>query len=143
MEKRTQVAAIPYVVTDEGLSVLLLTSRETKRWVIPKGWPSAKLTPAQSAAKEALEEAGVEGRISMDAIGTYAYRKRLARSALVKCKVSVFALEVSCQHLKWRERKQREQLWVAPVEAAQLVDERDLSVLLEGLEGLLNGKSLG
>jgi 8-oxo-dGTP pyrophosphatase MutT (NUDIX family) len=68
-----QFAALPYRVAAEGLEILLVTSRDTRRWVIPKGWPLKREKPHASAAREALEEAGVTGKIGKVAIGDYAY----------------------------------------------------------------------
>jgi 8-oxo-dGTP pyrophosphatase MutT (NUDIX family) len=72
-----QVAALPVVVGDDGIArVLLLTSRKTKRWVIPKGWPMKGLKPHEAAAQEAFEEAGLSGKIGKKRIGRYTYFKR-------------------------------------------------------------------
>ena len=60
---RVQYGALPYRFThDAELEILLLTTRQSKRWIIPKGWPIKGLRPAKSAAREAFEEAGVRGR---------------------------------------------------------------------------------
>lgn len=73
----TQIAALPLTVGDDGnVRVLLLTSRETKRWVIPKGWPMKGRKPYEAAAQEALEEAGVIGHTKKNPIGSYVYFKR-------------------------------------------------------------------
>jgi len=76
---RPQIGALPFRFDDEGgLRVLLITSRESRRWVIPKGWPVRGLKPHRAAEREAYEEAGLEGRVGKSAIGTYAYEKRLS-----------------------------------------------------------------
>ena len=71
-----QVAALPIMIGKDGQAyILLVTSRETKRWVIPKGWPSKKLSDPKAAAREASEEAGVTGKVDRKLVGTYTYRK--------------------------------------------------------------------
>ena len=130
MTRLHQHAALPYVVVDGQVHVLLITSRDTGRWVIPKGWPKAKLTPAGLAAREAREEAGVEGDVSPEPIGTYSYRKRLHFFSWPRCDVDVFSLRVSSQRLEWREKGQRRLQWMAPEEAARRVAESDLAALI-------------
>jgi 8-oxo-dGTP pyrophosphatase MutT (NUDIX family) len=126
---RMQYAALPY--RDEGeLEVLLVTSRETRRWIIPKGWPMASRHAWESAAREALEEAGVEGAVSHTPVGTYIYDKRLAGGVLVPCSVEVFALKVARQRKQWREKDQREVRWVSIAEAIEMVQEQGLKIVL-------------
>ncbi len=126
---RMQYAALPY--RDEGeLEVLLVTSRETRRWIIPKGWPMASCHAWESAAREALEEAGVEGAVSHTPVGTYIYDKRLAGGVLVPCSVEVFALKVARQRKQWREKDQREVRWVPIAEAIEMVQEQGLKIIL-------------
>src|SRR5258708_7732746 len=73
---RIQYGALPYRFTPEAsLEILLVTTRQTKRWIIPKGWPIKRLKPAKSAAREAFEEAGVRGKIGMKSVGLFAYEK--------------------------------------------------------------------
>src|SRR5262252_2705112 len=93
--RRTQHAALPCRFSRaSGVEVLLVTSRETKRWVIPKGWPKKHKAPWDSAASEAREEAGVVGEVSKEPIGSYLYTKRLRSGKAVVCEVQVFGLEV-------------------------------------------------
>lgn len=137
MANFSQVGVIPFVVTEEGLSVLLLTSRDTGRWVIPKGWLSSKLTPKKCAAKEAFEEAGLQGEIIGKALGHYSYSKRLAGFKRINCEVRVFPLHVTCQHLVWRERDERQLMWVSPERAASMVQEKELGALILQLDRVL------
>jgi ADP-ribose pyrophosphatase YjhB (NUDIX family) len=102
---------------------MLITSRETGRWIIPKGWPKKRQAPHLSAAREALEEAGVVGEISRDSIGSYSYRKRLRNGAVVACEVRVFSLEVKRQQKKWPEKRERAFQWFSPTDAAKVVQE--------------------
>jgi 8-oxo-dGTP pyrophosphatase MutT (NUDIX family) len=77
------------------LEILLLTTRRSKRWIIPKGWPIKGLRPAKSAAREAFEEAGVRGRVGAKSIGLFAYDKILDENGIqVSCEVRVFPLLV-------------------------------------------------
>jgi 8-oxo-dGTP pyrophosphatase MutT (NUDIX family) len=128
----TQVGAI---CLDPGSGkVLLVTSRGTGRWVIPKGWPMEGRTLGGAAAQEAWEEAGVRGQISADELGRYTYEKRQDARSAVHIEVRVFALEVESQSDDFPERRERKRRWLRPSEAAQLVAEPELKNILEGLE---------
>jgi 8-oxo-dGTP pyrophosphatase MutT (NUDIX family) len=73
-----QYGALPYRFTPHAaLEILLVTTRQTRRWIIPKGWPIKGLRPAKSAAREAFEEAGVRGKISAKPLGLFTYEKSL------------------------------------------------------------------
>jgi 8-oxo-dGTP pyrophosphatase MutT (NUDIX family) len=112
---------------------MLVTSRETRRWIIPKGWPHKGKTPHRSAAREAFEEAGVTGAVSTRSIGSFSYEKRLKRGALVECEVLVFALRVQGQNNKWPERKEREVKWLSASAAAKTVREPQLGEIIRRL----------
>ncbi|HZZ33379.1 MAG TPA: NUDIX hydrolase [Phenylobacterium sp.] len=130
-EPRVQFAALPWRPSAAGgVEVLLITSRETRRWVIPKGWPIAGKSAAKSAAWEAFEEAGVQGKIAKRPMGTYAYDKRLKNGRLQHVRVAVFPLQVDSEAEAYLELGQREKLWLPPPEAARRVDEPELMVLL-------------
>ncbi len=133
MAELGQYAALPYIEVAGDLRICLITSRETKRWVIPKGWPKAGLRPHELAAREAIEEAGLIGEIASDPIGTYSYSKRLRLFSTVTCQVAVFPLLVHTQRVHWREESERTLAWMSPDEAAQNVREPDLSRLLTAL----------
>lgn len=122
-----QSAALPYRRNGKGLEVLLVTSSSGRRWVVPKGLIEPGLTPAASAAKEALEEAGVEGRIAKRALGTYAYEKWGG-----VCDVAVFPLAVKREHDAWEE-DHRLREWVPLDEAVRRVAENDLKDLVASL----------
>ncbi len=139
-EPGLQYAALPYRVTGRGeTEVLLITSRETRRWVIPKGWPMKGKTPHAAAAKEALQEAGVLGRIEKHAIGAYDYIKRLKNGAPLACTVDVFPLQVARQRKRWREKGQRIAHWFPADEAADNVDEDGLRELILAFAGAMRG----
>jgi len=136
--KRVQYAALPYRRgSDSQVEVLLITSRDTRRWVIPKGWPKTGKAPHLSAAHEAFEEAGVAGIIDEIAIGSYLYDKRLEQGETVACEVHVFALEVTQEHEAWPEQAERDVVWVAPNDAAEMVYEPLLRELLRGFTSML------
>lgn len=113
--------------------VLLITSRDTGRWVIPKGWTMPGKTPAQAALREAWEEAGVEGRIGAVPIGQYRYDKVLRSGRLRPLVVQVFLAAVDRLAEDWPEAGQRTRRWLAPGEAATMVAEPELRHLLYAL----------
>ena len=128
---RQQYAALPWRRTPEGaVEVLLITSRETRRWVIPKGWGKKKEPGAFAAAREALEETGVSGRTDETPVGKYRYQKVMKSGAMQAVRVAVYPLEVLHEHNDWPEKALREKLWVAADHAARLVDEPELKALL-------------
>jgi 8-oxo-dGTP pyrophosphatase MutT (NUDIX family) len=125
-----QYAALPYRL-GEQIEILLVTSRETQRWVIPKGWPMKGRKPHAAAAREALEEAGVVGKIGKTPIGAYRYVKRLKNGAPLVCSVDVYALNVERQRKRWPEQHQRTAHWFTVAEAAAAVHEPELQDLIE------------
>jgi 8-oxo-dGTP pyrophosphatase MutT (NUDIX family) len=129
-----QYAALPYRrLANAAIEVMLITSRDTGRWVIPKGWPGEGLAEWESAAREAHEEGGLVGRMGDRPIGRYRYDKRLADGSSVVCSVEVFALEVERQLKSWPERKERDTRWFALREAAAAVDEPQLAAMIRDL----------
>jgi 8-oxo-dGTP pyrophosphatase MutT (NUDIX family) len=129
--ERVQYAALPYRLTG-GLMVLLQTSLDTGRWVLPKGWPIRGEKPRFAARREAREEAGLVGAIAKRSIGAFHYPKRLPDGRTVTCEVHVFPLAVEGRSKRWPERSKRTQRWFTPEEAAQVVQEPELAALLEG-----------
>jgi 8-oxo-dGTP pyrophosphatase MutT (NUDIX family) len=128
---RVQYAALPYRLQKDGqVEVLLITSRTSKRWIIPKGWPMGKRPPHKVAAQEAFEEAGIEGRAAKTALGVYHYEKLLSNGTLTPCRVEVFALKLEKEKAIWPERKQRKRCWLALEEAATLISDAELAPLI-------------
>lgn len=125
-----QYAALPFRLNRGTLEVLLITSRDTGRWVIPKGWPMDGKAPHEAAAQEAFEEAGVLGEVLGVAVGTYPYDKRLKKGALHPCTVEVFPLKVTEHKRVWPEKAQRRRSWFAAADAADRVDEPELADLI-------------
>lgn len=115
------------------VEVLLITSRATGRWVIPKGWPMAGRTPAEAAAREAWEEAGVEGRVTETGLGLFSYAKLIGAKSAIYCQVEVFALRVAKLIDKFPERKERRRKWFSAEKAARKVNEPELRQLLQSL----------
>lgn len=129
--RRRQVAALPWRADSvAGLRILLVSSRETRRWVIPKGWPMKGKLDHQAAVQEAYEEAGLDGRIVEKPIGEYPYLKRLKSGAARPVTVDVYALEVTGEHATWPEKGQRTLQWMSPLEAALAVQEPELRDLI-------------
>ena len=125
-----QYAALPWRQAGRRLEVLLITSRETRRWVIPKGWPMAGLAPHEAAAVEAWEEAGIEGEIEAEAIGSYRYLKRMKKDQAIPSQVIVFPLHVLRQGDGWKEQGQRQLHWFPYRKAAALVAEPALKRII-------------
>ncbi len=132
--ERRQVAALPWRRREGGIEILLVTSRETRRWVTPKGGRMIGLTDAQSAAQEALEEAGIEGVITEAPLGTFRYLKVLKRRAPRWCVVAVHALEVQVEHATWHEQAERERVWMSAEQAAACVGEPDLAEIIRAFQ---------
>ena len=131
----TQLAALPWRIAEDGTcQVLLLTSRETRRWVIPKGWPIKGRKPAEVAEREAYEEAGLRGRVvGKRPLGNFYYEKQLPIGAVL-CKVQVYLFRVDRQEDVWPERLQRVTRWFDAAEAASRVDESDLGEIIRRLQ---------
>ncbi|HEY1709328.1 MAG TPA: NUDIX hydrolase [Rhizomicrobium sp.] len=124
-----QYAALPWRYADK-LEILLITSRRSKRWIVPKGWPIEGLSPQASAAQEALEEGGIVGKVSSTVLGAYHYFKRLKNGVSIPCKVVVFPLEVTRMRRNWPEKPDRTLRWCSPHDAANAVTESDLKLLI-------------
>lgn len=132
---KVQFAALPWRQLDDGTAeILVISSRETRRWVIPKGWPIKGLAANMTAMREAYEEAGIEGYPSMATLGAYGYLKRLRSGRETFITVDVYALQVTVEHADWPEMHQREKRWVPIAEAAQLVDEPELKLIISAFQ---------
>jgi 8-oxo-dGTP pyrophosphatase MutT (NUDIX family) len=113
---------------------MLVTSRRTRRWIIPKGWPMRRRVAHAAAAREAFEEAGVVGRVGKRPIGSYFYEKRLKTGGVVVCEVLVFPLEVTRQRKSWPEKGQRQIQWLALAKAAATVEEDALGEIIRNMQ---------
>jgi 8-oxo-dGTP pyrophosphatase MutT (NUDIX family) len=137
---RMQYGALCWRTATEGLEVLLITSRDTGRWIIPKGWPMPGLSPEAAAAQEAWEEAGVAGTVNPVCIGRYGYQKILAVSAQVPCAVAVYGLLVTDLADDFPEVKERRRQWFSCDAAALMVNEPDLGSLIAGFVPPASGR---
>lgn len=127
---RLQVAALPWRELDGTVEVMLITSRDTGRWVLPKGWPEAREPLCEAAAREAGEEAGISGQVSALEAGRYFYAKAMPSGHDVPCEVLVFPLRVEEVADRWKERRQRTRRWMNGEEAQRQVAEPDLAEII-------------
>ena len=130
LKPRAQYAALPFRLTG-AMEILLVTSRETARWVIPKGWPIRGKSRRATAAAEARQEAGLLGEIGKTPLGQYDYIKVLKTGVGLPCRVTVFPLLVTGHKLRWREQTQRSTQWFDPATAAQSVQEPQLAEIIQ------------
>lgn len=136
---RYQVAALCYRAAPAGIEVLMVTSLDTGRWILPKGWPQSGRAAGATALEEAWEEAGIrpEAGAIPHKIGQYRYQKRLKRNVPVTTDVDVFAIAVVDPVDSYPESARRKRVWMRPAEAAKLVQEPSLKTLLEHAEALV------
>lgn len=132
--KRVQVAALCYRDRDGGKDVLLITSRGTGRWIVPKGWPIDGMNGSQAALQEAWEEAGVsEAEIQSEPVGQYEYVKGMDSGGSAPVQTQVYLAHVQSMANTYPEADERNRKWVAPTEAANMVDEPGLQQILRNL----------
>ncbi len=127
---RYQYACLPFRVEDGHPQVMLITSRETRRWILPKGQPEKGLAAWQVAAQEAYEEAGLVGSVGTTAIASYPAIKRMRTGEELPCTVRVFLFAVEQELDDWPERSQRDRRWMSPGEAALHASEPQLAEIL-------------
>ena len=125
-----QYAALPWRHVHGELQILLVTTLNTRRWIVPKGWPIPGLAPCDCAAHEAAEEAGVSGDVQSKPLGSFHYEKRQKSGDTLPCKVDVFALEVLHRRRNWPEKATRESCWCSAEEALVRVSEAGLRRLI-------------
>lgn len=134
-DPRTQFAGLPFRMVKgkrgKKVEVLLVTSRETQRWIIPKGWPMDGLTPAEAAAQEVWEEAGARGEGIDICLGLYSYRKWMSKDEALPIIVAVFPVKVHTLEDDYPEADERRRKWFSLKKAAAKVEERDLRQLIE------------
>jgi 8-oxo-dGTP pyrophosphatase MutT (NUDIX family) len=124
-----QYAVLPWRRA-ERLEILLITSRQSKRWLIPKGWPMPRRSAGETAAQEAYEEAGIIGQRTAQAIGQYGYSKHVRSQGMRRFRVEVFGLEVTQVLQSWPESQVRKRQWFSPAEAAVRVRAPELAMLI-------------
>ncbi|SLN57711.1 NUDIX domain protein [Pseudoruegeria aquimaris] len=133
-EARQQYGALCYRLRDGEIQFLLITSRGTGRWIIPKGWPMDGRSPEEAAAIEAYEEAGAEGRTRTGSIGLYSYTKTMEREPDFPCEVAVYPMQVKGLKKEYPEAHQRRRRWFSRKKAAACVNEPELAALIRGFE---------
>lgn len=131
---RTQFAALCYRVVKGKVEILLVTSRRSKRWIIPKGWPMDGRTPGESALIEAWEEAGVQGKVHDRCLGLFSYRKTVAPSRDLPCVAMVYPVRVKALSDKYPEAGERKRRWMRPKKAASLVEDPELAHLIRSFD---------
>lgn len=129
-EHGKQVAALCWRARP-SLEVLLITSLNSKRWILPKGWPEPDMTAGESAAREAFEEAGVTGKLNQTPVGIYHYLKEKKDGTGLPCRVEVFALSVTKQLDDWPEKGARTLAWVPIEQAIKQIGEPGLRQVLQ------------
>jgi 8-oxo-dGTP pyrophosphatase MutT (NUDIX family) len=127
-----QIGALPYRLTPAGeREVLLVTSRGTRQWIIPKGWPMDDFTDPDAAAREAYEEAGLIGEIATKPVGTFTYMKQpKGAEAPAEIVVDVYPMRIDRQLAFWPEASQRQTAWMSPALAHTMVSNPTLRMLL-------------
>ena len=128
---RKQVGALVWRFDEGVLKVLLVTSRDTGRFVIPKGWPMKKMADERAAAREAFEEAGVLGKPGSKPIGHYDYNKIFGPGFALPCRVTVYPMQAGKILAKWPEKSERKRHWMTLDDAAASVHESELRHLIE------------
>ncbi|MEP3639765.1 MAG: NUDIX hydrolase [Paracoccaceae bacterium] len=131
---RTQFAALCYRVVKGKTKVLLITSRGTGRWIIPKGWPQSGEAPHQVVLNEAWEEAGVKGAVKSRPVGIFSYVKDMDEDENLPCVAMVYAVEVTDVLDEFPEQGQRKRKWMSPKKAASRVDAPELAEILLHLD---------
>lgn len=131
---RAQVGALAVRRAETGYEVLLVTTRSTGRWTIPKGWPMKGRKAHDAATIEAWEEAGVLGRARKRSVGSYLYWKRMEDHFLL-CRVKLYPVSVKEEVHAWPEQMERQRFWFAAQVAAELVEEPGLKKVLAALDG--------
>ncbi len=128
-----QYGVLPYRLGESGIEVMLLTSRGTGRWVIPKGWPIVGKKPRVVALIEARQEAGISGIVGRRPIGSFPYSKTMEGGEERLCECIVFLMLVTKERPSWREQAQRRRAWFPRDLAANLVEEGALVVMIRNL----------
>lgn len=137
---RTQFAALCYRMNKTKPEILMITSRVSRRWIIPKGWPMDGKTPAQSALTEAWEEAGVIGKPIDLCLGLYSYRKWMGPKQFLPCVALVYPVKVKSLADDFPEKGQRKRKWMRPKKAASRVSEPELAQILRNFDARLLGR---
>ncbi len=131
---RTQFAALCFRIDKGKMKILLITSRGTGRWIIPRGWPMDNKTPSEAALTEAWEEAGVKGKSYQVSLGLYSYTRDIGDEKQVPCVAMVYPVRVETLSDEFPEAGQRKRKWVSPKKAAQEVSEPELANIIKAFD---------
>ncbi|HEY9021138.1 MAG: NUDIX hydrolase [Paracoccaceae bacterium] len=131
---RTQFAALCYRVVKDKTQILLVTSRGSGRWIVPKGWPMDGVTPARAAMTEAWEEAGVEGQSIDVCLGMFSYSKMLGPDALLPCVAMVYPVRVRELAADYPESGMRQRKWFSQKKAAKAIQEPELAQIIKSFD---------
>ena len=131
---RTQFAALCYRIVNGKTQVLLITSRGTGRWIIPRGWPMDNKTPSETALTEAWEEAGVKGKAYPTTLGLYSYTRSVGEDSQVPCVAMVYPVRVKSMVNDYPEAGQRKRRWLPPAKAAKKVTEPELANIIKSFD---------
>lgn len=131
---RTQFGALCYRTSRGKVEILLVTSRGTGRWILPKGWPMDGTTPAASAQIEAYEEAGALGKVKNTCLGIYSYSKGFKEKDSLPCVVAIFPMKVKKLLKDYPECFERKRKWFSQSKAADKVTERELAQIIRNFD---------
>ena len=131
---RTQFAALCYRVVKDKTQILLVTSRGSGRWIVPKGWPMDGVTPARAAMTEAWEEAGVEGQAIDICLGMFSYAKVLGPETMLPCVAMVYPVRVRELDEDYPEAGLRQRKWFSQKKAAKAVQEPELAQIIKSFD---------
>ena len=133
---RTQFGTLCYRHHQGRVQILLISSRGVGRWVIPKGWPMDEKTPAEAAAVEAFEEAGVKGKVYEACLGIYSTMREAAGNGdeMITCIVAIFPLKVKQILKEYPEAGERKRQWFSPKKASTLIDEPELAQIIRNFD---------
>jgi 8-oxo-dGTP pyrophosphatase MutT (NUDIX family) len=125
-----QYAALPWRRAKGAFEFLLITTSNTRRWIVPKGWPVEGISASECAEQEALEEAGIEGEVASEPLGSFRHHKERRSGEAVLCTVYVFPMEVTRQRQSWPEKNIRETRWCSVEDALARIKDPGLRRLI-------------
>lgn len=121
-----QSSVVPYRIVENRLEIMMITSIRRRRWIIPKGVVEPDMTPQDSAAKEAFEEAGIEGTVAQNPIGRYHYKKWTGT-----CRCDVYAMKIETIHDSWQEQDDRDREWIEAKEVLSKLRHKQLKAIVK------------
>lgn len=137
MNELKQVAVLPWRIQRHGEpKILLITSREQERWILPTGWPEEGSPPLATASREAFAKAGLIGDMSPVPVTTYRYVKSVDDGSKASCRVAVFGMKVRGTLIQWREKGKRQRQWFSPQAAADRIGDLPVAEFLRTLDAV-------